>query len=207
MVDFDKKLITISKESVDSGLRQRVIYDVKNFQKALKNLKSYGVTDDFKIKGTSAPVNTKTVGEILAMKPNVDKVFGKDDIVMYHGTSKSKAEIVEREGLKPGKTPDVYNDLIADYSEHNVYLAVDPKTAEFYGKRQAKKDGDSQYVVFKVDVPDKAKIVADDAFAYVNGEVKSSGFGIKNGLKENGSVGYRGSIKPQFLSVFSTKKM
>lgn len=207
VVDLKAKLITISKEDVDGKNRQRVISDIKDFQQALRSLSKYGLTNDFKIKGTAAPINGKTVQEVMNMINPVDAVFGSKAVTFYHGTSASRAEVIKSKGLQPNKAGDVYVDLIPGYSEHNVYLATDPKTAEFYGKRQAKKDGDETYVVFKIDVPDKAKIVADDAFVHLAGKVDGSHpAAIKSGLKNISSVGYKGRILPKFVSVISTKK-
>lgn len=205
VVDLSAKTVTIAKESVGNGMRQRSIYDIKNFQNALKNLRKFGVTNDFKIKGVPSPMNGAKVKDILEMSSHVDNALGRDGQVMYHGTSASKAAIIEKQGLRPGQTEGVYADLIAGYSEYNVYLAVDIKTAEFYGKRQAKKDGDDQYVIFKIEVPDAAKILPDDSAA---GNMKKGqeGWRIKSGIKDSGAVAYKGAIKPQFISIQATRK-
>lgn len=206
-VDLGSKTITISKEDDGGRKRQRVVSDVKSFQQALKSLRAYGVKDDFKVKGTAAPINGKTVAEVLKFANPVDAVFGTKAVVLYHGTSALRAEVIKKKGLQPGKYEEAYVDLIPNYSEHNVYLATEPKTAEFYGKRQAEKDGDGTYVVFKVEVPDKARIVADDSSAHRAGKVDGHNpAAIKDGIKSISSVGYRGTILPKFVSVLSTKK-
>lgn len=212
-VTYSDKTIAISKDSTNDGKRSRVINDVKNFQSALKELKRYKVTDDFKVKNTNKPFNAATVGEILKMEDGVNKVMNGKDVVLYHGTSKKRwEESISKQGLRPGKHEDVYVDLISGYSEHNVYLAIDAKTAEFYGKRQAKKDDDTHFVVIEVKVPDVAKILADDhAVAYpLNNGRKLNDVQMhaatKNGIKTNSSVAYKGIIRPTFLKLLSTKK-
>ena len=207
-VDLKSKLITLAKEDANGKGRVRVINDPKAFKKALAELKKYGVTSDFKIKGTVAPINGKTVGEVLEMANPIEDVFSTKQLTMYHGTSSSRAEIIKTKGLLPGKTGETYVDLIPGYSEHNVYLATTTKNAEFYGRRQAEKDGDATYVVFKVEVPDNAKILPDDhAVAFRDGKlVSGNAKGIKIGIKDSGSIAYRGRIPAKFISVLSTKK-
>lgn len=205
LVDFKAKTITISKEDVGNSKRMRVIYHIKEFQQALRNLKKYGIDDNFKIKGTAAPLNSLSVKEILALESNIDKILNDPHPVLYHGTSLSRYTKIEKEGLKPGKTDDVYVDLIKGYSEHNIYLATDVKTAEFYGKRQAKKDGDTEYVVLKIKIPDTAKFLPDDAFAY-NFKPENWRGGVVGGLKTNGSVAYKGPIRPAFIEMAAKRK-
>jgi hypothetical protein len=209
LVLYGPKTIKISKESVGNKMRLRSIHDIKEFQKVLKDLKAFGVTDDFKVTNTSDPVNNKTVGEILMLANPVDKIFSTDQIIMYHGTSRIRYEEIKRIGLRPGKTGDVYNDLIAGYSDHNVYLATNAKGAEFYGKRQAKKDNDTAYVILKVTVPDNSKLMPDDQFAHrwVNSkDPKTLVSMIKMSIKEMSEIAYRGSIMPKFIELLTTRK-
>jgi len=213
LVNYADKTISILKDSVGSSTRMRVINDVKNFQSALKDLKRFKVTDEFKVKNTNKPFNAATVGEILKMKDGVNAVMNEKHPVMYHGTSLKKwEEGISKKGLLPGKYEEVYVDLIKGYSEHNVYLAIDQKTAEFYGKRQAKKDGSEKYVVLEVKVPDPAKILADDAMVAwsINTGKKMSDpqmhAATKEGIKTNSSVAYKGTIRPSFLKLVATKK-
>jgi hypothetical protein len=204
---FADKTITIAKEDAGGKSRMRTINDIKTFKDALKNLKRYKVTDDFVIKGIQPGMNGKTVGEVLAMEDNVTKIMKNKPQVLYHGTSWSRWESIQKKGLQPGHTGEVYNDLIKGYSEHNVYLGMNPKTAEFYGKRQAVKDGDDKYVVLEITVPDPGKYSPDDAF-HPRREVdpKRMHNQVKLGVKELGSVAYRGTILPKHIKLFATKK-
>ena len=128
--------------------------------------------------------------------------------MFYHGTSKKRwEEAISKKGLRPGLNGnDAYVDLIPGYSEHNVYLASNAKTAEFYGKRQAEKDEDSQYVVLQVQVPASAKLRPDDHFAKTFKGTDTSHAATKRGLRELGSIAYKGVILPKFIKVLSTKK-
>lgn len=213
LVNFADKTITISKDSTHGGKRMRVINDVNNFKKALKDLKRFGVTDEFKVKNTNKPFNAAAVGDVLKMQDGIDRIMNEKHPIMYHGTSKKKwDEAISKKGLQPGKYEDAYVDLIKGYSEHNVYLAIDAKTAEFYGKRQAKKDGSDQYVVIEVKVPDPAKILPDDEMVgwhYNTGKKLTDPqlHGLtKAGIKTNSSVAYKGAIRASFLKLISTKK-
>lgn len=212
IVNFKDKTITIAKENVGKSNRMRVIYDIKKFQSALKNLKGYGVKEDFKIKGTNKPFLGMTVGDVLGLSGSVERIMTEEHPTMYHGTSKKRwDEFVEKKGLQPGKTGEAYYDLIKGYSEHHIYLAGDEKTAEFYGKRQAKKEDDTHYVIIQVSVPDTAKLWPDDEFSYaiVQGHAKDDHSVyqlIKASIKANGSLAYRGTIKPTFLKLLATRK-
>ena len=134
------------------------------------------------------------------MRDYVQKTFQDKNLVMWHGTSEARWEIVQNKGLHPGNTGEAYNDLVSGYSEHNVYLAHTPKAAQFYARRQAKKDN-SKGIVLKIQVPDPSKIVADDRFAQYGGEMAGHrGDRIKASVKELGEVGYKGWIPPKFIS-------
>jgi len=198
LVNFQDMTLTISKESVRDTMRQRNIANIAEFKQALSSLKKFGLTDDFIIKG--APANIpKTVGKALQMRDYVQQTFRDKDVIMWHGTSDARWEIIQNKGLHPGKTGEAYVDLVPGYSEHNIYLATTPKAAQFYAKRQAKKDN-STGVVLKVQVPDTSKIVADDRFAYYGGKVHGDQPSqIKYSVKEMGEVGYKGWIPPKFI--------
>jgi hypothetical protein len=165
LVDLTSHTVTISKESVGNGYRQRVISNVKGLQGALRDLRRFGVTDDFKIKGT-APNIGKTVGAVLRQDDPTDQVLTRNIKIMYHGTSVSRWLIIQKKGLQPGNTPGQYPDLRPGYSDHNIYLATTIKAAQFYGKRQAKKDHEYEYVVLEVSIPDLGKLMADDRYIY-----------------------------------------
>lgn len=207
-IEFGPKVITISKEDAGGKPRMRVINDLKAFKDALKNLKRYGVADDFVVKGIQPGLNGKTVGDFIKMEDNVSKIMKQTPQTLYHGTSWSRWEIIQKKGLQPGHTGEVYNDLIKGYSEQNVYLGLNPKTAEFYGKRQAEKDGDDKYVVLEITVPDPAKYLPDDAF-HPRREVDAGRMHaqVKRGVRELGSIAYRGTILPKHIKLFATKKV
>lgn len=208
LVSFANKTITIRKEDAGGKSRQFTIHDVKVAQKVLKALLPYGLKMDFKIKGVPAPHNGMTIQAFLKLKDPVQLVLEPQGQVMYHGTSKKRWDAaISKRGLQPGHTGEIYVDLIKGYSEHNIYLTLSQKTAEFYGKRQAQKDGDDQYVVLEVTVPDGAKIIPDDAFAhaYARGD-DTAHRAIKVSVKETGSVAYKGSIPAKFIKLLSTKK-
>ena len=200
IVNFQTMTLTISKESVGNAMRQRFIANIAEFKQALSSLKKFGLTDDFIIKG-APPEIPKTVGQALQMRDYVQKTFKDKDLVMWHGTSEARWEIIQNKGLRPGHTGEAYVDLVPGYSEHNVYLAHTPKGAQFYAKRQAKKDN-SKGIVLRVQVPDPSKIVADDRYAR-GWEGKIIGYDpkqIKSSVKELGEVGYNGRIPPKFIS-------
>ena len=198
LVNFQTMTLTVSKESVGDRMRQRFIANIAEFKQALSGLKKFGLTDDFIIKG-APPEIPKTVGQALQMRDNVQKILHDKNLEMWHGTSEARWEIVQRKGLRPGHTGEVYVDLVPDYSEHNVYLATTPKGAQFYAKRQAKKDN-SKPIVLRVQVPDPRKLVADDRFARWGGEVKGYDIDrIKASIKEMGELGYKGRIPPKFI--------
>lgn len=164
-VDLDTGVITIHKEhaSGSGSERQRAINDLKELQDLLRFLMRYGVGTNFKVKGVPSHVD-KTVDRILAQSDPTSKILSGGAPIMYHGTSQKRWEEIQKHGLRPGKTGKVYIDLVPGYSEYNVYLTTNPKTADFYAKRQAKKDGDNQGVILQVTVPDPARLLSDDYF-------------------------------------------
>lgn len=205
IVDHSAKTITISKESIDDKFRQRLITDYKEFKGAISSLTKFGVTDEYRIKGT-APNIPKTVSKVLAMPSYVERIFGQGKITMYHGTSTNRLETIKREGLRPGNTGEVYVDVVPGYSEHNIYLTTTPKVAEYYAKRQMVKDEADAWVVLEIQVPDVSKIMADDWYATRRSadEVEVVGHKaeqIKIGLTQKGEVAYKGRIPPKFIKV------
>ena len=199
LVNFQTMTLTISKESAGDTMRQRYIGNIAEFKQALSSLKKFGLTDDFIIKG-APPDIPKTVGQASQMRDYVQKTFRDRNLVMWHGTSEARWEIIQNKGLHPGNTGEVYVDLVPGYSEHNIYLATTPKAAQYYAKRQAKKDN-SKGIVLQVQVPDPNKIVADDRFARAY-DAKGMGHDsrqIKSSVRELGEVGYKGWIPPKFI--------
>lgn len=234
VVDLRAKTIQINKVSVDNKMRQHHISDIKEFQRALKELFPFGVDATFKVSGVP-PHIPKTVKQILELPDPTNQVLKNEIQIMYHGTSISRLEKIKKKGLQPGSYdgPE-YPDLIKNYSEHNIYLATTVNAAAFYGKRQAQKDGDSDYVVLTVKVPDPAKLLADDrknhiAFNLVPDESDLDNSGkprerqvpkskdeltrqgsrqsrLKDSGRELGEFAYRGRIPASFISVFKIFK-
>ena len=175
LVNFQTMTLTISKENVGNSMRQRYIADIATFKQALSSLKKFG--------------------------ENVQKILHDKDLIMWHGTSEERWGMIQHKGLQPGKTGEAYVDLIPGYSEHNVYVATTPKGAQYYAKRQAKKDG-SKPVVLKVQIPNPRKLIADDRYAHhsTDKSVGKSIDRIKTSIKEMGELGYNGWIPPKFIS-------
>ena len=164
-VSFNDQTVLIHKEHAGgSGTeRQRIMSDIKELQSALKALQPYGVTGEFKIKGVPPHVG-KTVNLVLSQIDPTSQILGGGSLTMYHGTSTVRWDKIQKAGLQPGHTGKQYVDLRTGYSENNVYLATNPKVAEFYAKRQAGKDGDTGGVILSVEVPDPALLLADDEY-------------------------------------------
>ncbi|CAB4141256.1 hypothetical protein UFOVP410_95 [uncultured Caudovirales phage] len=204
LVDYKNKTVSISKEYSGNSQRQRTVSNIKEFQQAFQSLMKYGVREDFKVKG-APPHIPKTVKDVLLLKNPLDTLLSPTEkIVMYHGTSQSRWEIIKQKGLLPRSIDsnrqfkdDVYNDLIPNYSEKNVYLSTTKKTADFYAKRQAKKD-ESDPIVLKIELPDNSKLIPDDRFVQrknLSYDFKS----FKSSLTELGEFAYRGIIPPKFI--------
>lgn len=210
MVDLRTKTITISKVSVNNRMVQRVSFDLKNERDALLNLRRYGVTNDFKLKGLATPF--KTVGELISQESAVEKWAQSKPMTFYHGTSKSRGEQILRNGLRPGQTGDSYVDLVPGYSEYNVYLATNPKSSEFYGKRQAQKDGDTEYYILQINNIDTDRLVSDDSLAqWWNPDtnervIRSNRVKPSLGAGAGGQVGYRGVILPSKIKLLRRGK-
>lgn len=201
IVTFADKTVKFLKENVGNTYRSRDITNVKQLKNLCRDLTAYGVTEEFKLKG--AHNIPKTVGDALKAVDPTDQLMGGKSIVMYHGTSTTRWEIIKKQGLRPGNTPDKYNDLVPGYSEYNIYLATSPTGAAFYGKRQAKKDDDYGYVVLAVNVPDPAKIIGDDRF--VNRDTKqASPKMMKYAGREAGEYAYKGTILPNHITLLKS---
>lgn len=72
-------------------------------------------------------------------------------------------------------------------TESAIHLVDDPKLALQYAKKQAEVDHVDGYIVFKVVVPDRAKLVAA-------------------GMKQTGELSYKGRIPPSFIKVHKEVK-
>lgn len=204
LVDLDKKIITISKEYAENGMRQRTVSHTKEFKQAVQSLMKYGVSEDFNIKGAPQHI-PKTVKDVLTLDDQLSVLLDVNKpSIMYHGTSQYRWNFIEKRGLLPRAldsnrkaADDVYNDLIPNYSEKNVYLTTTKNTAEFYAKRQANKDISSP-VILIIDIPDKSLLIPDDRF--VNKQNKEYSFlDFKKSLYALGEFAYRGPILPKFI--------
>lgn len=224
-VDLAGRTVTISKENYGQGMkmRQRAIANLKELQQVLRSLRPYGVTDNFAIKGVPTHV-PKTVGALMQASDPTDEILKGNAPIMYHGTSTSRWASIQKVGLQPGHTPDTYPDLRGGYSEHNIYLATTAKGAEFYAKRQAKKDGDTGWVILAVRLPDPARLKADDRVIHgfdlstkigndfrrhTPDELRRQGDERKRlarSGREMGEFAYRGKILPTNLRVIKTGK-
>jgi len=140
-----------------------------SLQKLLSFLKSADprVTSDFKIISPDDKYKNKTLGQVSSTARNVDLALKPTGtITAYHGTSLKRWEQIQKSGLNPGKSDQVYSDLVKGYSEKNVYLTFDPHDAENYATRAAVWDN-SDAVILKVEIPDPAKIIPDeDSFQF-----------------------------------------
>ena len=132
-----------------------------------------------------------------------------------------EAKIIQRKGLRPGQTTGTYNDLKPGYSEKNVYLVTTPKGAEFYAKRQAKKEDDARYAILQVTVPDPSRLLADDRYV-LPGEWQDKVWmphpperlrkiaADKKRLawsgRENGEFAYPGIILPKHITLYREGK-
>lgn len=68
-------------------------------------------------------------------------------MTFYHGTSEKRWKVIQKEGLKPNRAPKIYVDLVAGYSEFNVYLTTSVSVAENYATRAARDDNSKAVVV------------------------------------------------------------
>ena len=133
-------------------------------QKLLSYLSSVDprVRGDFKIVSPDDKFKGKTLGQVAKSPRATDVVMGTSEtITAYHGTSTKRWPEIEKNGLNPGKFEKFYANLVRGYSDKNVYLTLDPHTAENYATRAAVWDG-ADALILKVEVPDPARIIADE---------------------------------------------
>lgn len=182
LVDIDRGLVSLD-DSWKENLPRRP--DVKTSKKTyvipsgdvgflskelgLKKLLSFLVKVDKRVKGDFKVISPDdkykglTVSQIISAPRTSDILTSGIDkkLIAYHGTSTKRWNQIQRLGLVPGKFENFYADLVRDYSEYNVYLTMDPRTAENYATRAAILDGGNA-LVLKIDVPDFSKIVPDE---------------------------------------------
>lgn len=130
----------------------RRIIDMVKVLKALVKVKpetaSYKVVGDDRVRGM-------TVQEVIqggAEKHDETRVFragALKELVMFHGTSKKRADEILKTGLRPSKRGSTYYDQIPGYSEQNVYMVSSPGAAANYATREAINDR-SDAVILKV---------------------------------------------------------
>lgn len=126
------------------------------------------ITPDYKILGDEK-YRKMNVSQLVKKSGEVETALtGRTKLVMFHGTSLEKWNIIQKTGLRPGAGDDIYADLVKGWSEKNVYLTFTHDNAQNYATRQAIKDG-SPAAVLRVEIPDVSKLVADeDTFGYMN---------------------------------------
>jgi hypothetical protein len=137
--------------------------NVNDFRKLLIHVMQQdpAVTSDFKIVG-SEKFRNLTIQDMLQKKNEVATTeTGIGPLVMFHGTSTNMWKVIKHKGLVPGHRKSKYIDLVAGYSENNVYLAFSHKNAENYATRQALWDK-SEPIVLSVTVPDYTKLWPDE---------------------------------------------
>ena len=204
-------------------------------QKTLKAVMVYDsrVTGDFKIIGNPTH-RGQTVDDLLGKKRTGDIATNGGQhipITLYHGTSAKRADMILKQGLMPGKVPEVYGDLIPGYSEHNLYLSTSVSEAENYASRAAIDDR-SRAVVLKVTVRDLDKLILDEDSMNWMVTVDPEGNdveihfkhsfwkewphapkimakwmkGIAKILNQRGNIAYKGRIPAHDISVDSTYK-
>lgn len=207
---------------------------VTELQKVLKALMHVDkrLTADYMIVGS--PNFEESVGDVLRReRPGDAAVRGGQakPLVFYHGTSDKRLPGIKAKGLRPGSTPETYVDLVAGYSEHNVYLATTVTEAENYATRAAV-DDNGKAVVLRVVVRDPTHLIMDeDNTNWINvtnpkGEEVEVHFKhdywrkwpnadqimqmymakLAKSLNKSGTVAYRGRIPASDISVFSTYK-
>lgn len=134
-------------------------------QKSLKAIMHHDrrVTGDFSIVG-NPKYESMTIADVLQMK-DVGNQIAKgghfEPVKLYHGTSEKRWQEIKRAGLRPGKAPEVYVDLVKGFSEHNVYLTTSVHEAENYATRAAV-DDKSKAVVLEVTIRDPHKFIFDE---------------------------------------------
>lgn len=138
------------------------------FKKVLVDLVRAGLVGaDFAI--MAAPEwRGKTVGDVLgiARKDLHDPVEeiargSTGSVTMYHGTSAKRWEVIKTQGLRPGKTPAAYADLVPGYSDQLIYLTTSVGEAENYATRAAV-DDQAKAVVLQLEVSDFSKFRLDE---------------------------------------------
>lgn len=206
-VDFLARTVTLSKEYYGDGKkRSRPLCDVAELQQALAALAKHGVDEGFVLKGTPRGFPARTVADAMQVPDPAREIMeGSGPLTLYHGTSLERWNRIQDEGLVPGRVKRAYNDLIPGYSNHNVYLATNPWTAEFYARRQASKDMDDGWTVLAVQVADRSHIRADDAFlmrfadAPDPAEQAVQRSRILSGIRTKGEVAHEGVIHAEMI--------
>lgn len=111
--------------------------------------------------------NPKWEGQTLSIvlkardEGNAIAVGKSEPVTLYHGTSMKRWEVIKQKGMLPGKAPTVYVDLVAGYSEFNVYMTTSISEAENYATRAAMDDR-SNAAVLAITVRDLTKFTFDE---------------------------------------------
>ena len=185
------------------------VNNIKELQSILKNLLTHGVNKFFTVINLDDALDGSTIEDLLKLKDPATEISAKNNgHILYHGTSFSRWEKhIQKEGLRPGNVGKIYNDLIPGYSEHNIYLGTTPRVSDFYGKRQAEKDGDDFYVILKITLPDTSKLKPDDLLYLKYDDYRTLFKKTKRSIREISSVAYKGIIRPKFIELLSKKKV
>lgn len=165
IVDTDKKQLSYPKHYIGSYQYSEIdeIYNSKNqyIKKIYNDLIKFGVVEsDYSLKNLQSSYLTK-----------IKTLSTKDDIVMYHGTTKKCIDSISRFGLRPIDTNELKttinsknrgnNSTIANHTEKNIYLTPNRTLAIQYAKSQAKYRNDIP-VLCTVIIPDTSKLMLDD---------------------------------------------
>ena len=143
--------------------------DKTKLRKILTDLVRKGyLAPNYKVIGSPEWVGA-TVADVLGAKGNdtVDEVAGKTfgKIVLYHGTSKKRWDVIKTKGMKPGSPtgidPEIYGDRVEGYTNRNLYFATSVPIAEKYATRAAMVDK-SLGVVLAVEINDLTRLVMDE---------------------------------------------
>lgn len=209
MVDFGGATVTILKEPVDTKERARTVNDPSFFQRMMRDLMRADsrIKPNWKIKGLHR-IFGKTIADLLKQEEllSTETVHERLPSYGFHGTSTLRLPEILKKGLVPGQFGESYVDLIPGFSIHMIYLATDPRTAEFYAKRQSKKDygvSDSG-VVLKIKIPDKDRIFSSETGLGARSRLWD--IPVSKSIQVSGEFAYMGRIPASMIEVYHAPK-
>lgn len=220
-IDYDNAGFAFSKEYQNDRLKIRSLVDIRELHEVIRILEEEvdghhsGGFNTYQLNGTPVGFPAKTILQLKQLRDPRDVLYSDEPLVVYHGTSLERWNLIQQEGLVAGRVKKKYNDLLEQYSEDNLYLATQPWVASFYAKRQALKDHCRDFVVLKINLPDKTKVFADD---YIVQRFCPEGFErlrhhgqrrdlIEEGMGLKGELAYRGNIGIEDIAVYQTGKV